>query len=265
MPNSYVNVERPASLLHYAKLHSLDPRWVALNIPLLFHAFAFEREECRIALSTDRWTTSVTAGGAPTAFAFNAARGGVFRGATGTTDNGVTSIRFANLIFDAADNPGFYIRFLAPAAVSGFAFELGFSDAKTDEALPGVTALTSGAVPTIGNGVTDIAAVVMDTDLTLTTAALVGDGTTGSPSGVAIGTYTPTVDRFVDVILQVYANLAQCQVWDDNTLVGQFGVTNGPDAAVLLNPYFMYRTRDTTSKTIDIYKIVIWHEENRTT
>ena len=265
MPNTYANVQRPATLLHYARLRNLDPRWVALNIPLLWHSFYYRIEHCDIALNTNIWTTAVTGGGAPTAFAYQAVRGGVFRGATGTTDDGYTTLRFANVAFDAADNPGMYVRFLAPAAVTGFGLEIGFSDPKTSEVLKGVTGLSAAAVPTVANGVTDIAAVCLDTDYTLTTAALVGDGTTGSASGALIGTWTPTASCFIDIIVQVQANLASCQIWDDGAYIGDFGVTNGPDVAVLMNPYIQFATRNTTSKQIDIKKIVLWGEENRTT
>lgn len=262
MPNSYNNVQRPASLLHYAKLHNLDPRWVALNIPLLWHSFYFRKDDCDATLDSAIWTTNTDA--TATAFALNAQRNGAFRGATGTTDNGLAGLRFANLIFDAADNPGFYIRFLTPAAVTGFAYEVGFSDAKTDETLLSTTALTAAAVPTTGNGITDYVAVVMDTDLTLTTSAFVGDGTTGAAVGVAVDTYTPAVSRYVEIIVEFSANLGRCQIWDDGTLIGAFGVTNGPDAAILVSPFCLFGTRDTTSKQIDIDLMCMWAERNRT-
>ena len=69
----------------------------------------------------------------------------------------------------------------------------------------------------------------------------------------------------MEVIIQVQANLVSCQVWDDGTFIGEYGVTNGPDAAVLLAPFITFCTRNTTTKQVDIKKVILWSEENRTT
>ena len=218
-------------------------------------------------LDTVYWTTAVTAGGAPTAFAFNAQRNAALRGATGATDDGATAITYANTFFDPADKPFFWLRWVAPAAVTGFSFEIGFSDPKTDEALPGITDVDT---PASGNGVTDIGCVHMDTDQTLTTAALVADGTTGAASKFDLvnraGTaWTPTASAIIDVIVGVEPNLTRCWIWDGLAMMGIMqAVAQGPDTGVLVRPYALFRTRNTTSKTVDLLKAVIVAEENRT-
>lgn len=266
-----IYTDKPFSRAHFRRVFGVsDPVKIAAMCSLMpwdyfYRAYDFHEP----TLHTD-WTTDVTAGGAPTAFAYNAQRNAALRGATGATDDGVTSLKFASVIFDAADSPFFWLRWVAPAAVTGFSFEIGFSDPKTDEALPGITDVDA-APPTVGNGVTDIAAVHMDTDQAVGTARLVGDGTTGASLGLTItndaGTaWTPTASGIIDTIIGIRANLSFCWIWDSLARVGVMrSVANGPDSGVLVRPYALFRTRNVTSKTIDLLKAVVCSEENRTT
>lgn len=266
MPNpNPIYIPKPFSLQHLRSAFGhTGPQTLAAMAELMPWDYFYEKHEFSRSLDTAYWTATVTAGGAPTAFAFNAQRNGALRGATGATDNGVTALSYASVIFDPADKPMFWLRFVAPAAVTGFSFEIGFSDAKTDEALPGITDVDT---PASGNGVTDIGCVHLDTDQTLTTAALVADGTTGAASKTNISpVWTPTASKIIDVIVGVQANLTICWIWDNLGPIGVMqSVAQGPDSGVLVAPYALFRTRDTTSKTIDILKAVIVAEENRTT
>ena len=264
MPNTMLQVQRPFSLQHYAKLHNLDPRWVLLNAPNLFSSFYYHRDEFDGTLDAVYWSTDVTAGGAPTAFAYNAQRNGGARGATGATDNGVTAIYAPNVQWDPADNPTWFLRWRAPAAVDGFAFEILWSDAKTDEKLVCFSATSAAGVPTVTNGITDFGGLSMNTDHTLTTTAIVGDGTTGSVAGGLVSTWTPTASGIIDMIIGVGANKTSVQIWDSNTFIGEFSVANGPDSAVLVRPSAIFKVLDTTTKSIDLLKSVILAEENAT-
>ena len=264
MPNTMLNVQRPFSLLHYAKVNNLDPRRLLLSAPLLFSAFYYEREEFTGTIVTADWTVGNT-GTAVTNFAYNAQRNGAVRGATGTTDNNSLAIYKPNVAFDSADNPTWFLRWRAPAAVTGFAFEIGWSDAKTDETLTSVSALTdvAAAVPTVGNGITDYGLVLMNTDMSLTTAALIGDGTTGTVLGNRLSpVWTPTASGLIDIIIGISANLTNVQIWDSGAFIGEFNVLNGPDSATLVRPSAVFKTLNKTSKQIDIIKSVILAEEN---
>ena len=227
-----------------------DPKKIALLLPLLIGDYGWIPSEFGGALVAADWSTAVSAGGGPTAFAYSAVRGGTMQGLTGTTDNDVTALYRTQTFLDPADNPFLLIRWKANA-VTGFSFEVGFSDPKADEALPGVTDVDT---PTVGNGVTDILCVHMDTDQTLTTAALVGDGTTGSVAKTDTATYTPTAGTYQTMLIGVRANQGFCHIWDGVAKVGniRYAVTNGPDSGVLVRPYAIFRTRNTTSKTVDI-------------
>ena len=264
MPNTMLNVQKPFSLLHYAKVNNLDPRRVLLMAPTLFSNFYFRLHEFDGTLVAADWSTDVTGGGAPTAFAYNAQRNGALRGATGTSDNGVTAIYQPNVAMDPADNPSIFFRWRAPADVAGFGFEIGWSDAKTDEKLVCVSALSAAAAPTITNGITDFGLLVMNTDLTLTTTAIIGDGTTGAVNGALVGTWTPTASGIIDMIIGVTPNGTRAQIWDSGAFVGNFSASNGPDSATLVRFSAMFKTLDTTSKTIDILKVAILAEENAT-
>lgn len=270
MPNpNPIKIQKPFSLAHMRSVFAnSDPAKLAAMVALMPWDYYHHISEFDRALDTAFWTTAVTAGGGPTAFAVNNQRNGAVQGATGTTDNDATAIHFARVIFDPADKPMFWLRWIAPAAVTGFSFEIGFSDAKTDEALPGITDVDT---PASGNGVTDIGCVHMDTDQTLQTAALVADGTTGAAAKTDLsnraGTaWTPTASGIIDVIVGVEANLTRCWIWDSLAPMGIMqAVAQGPDSGTLVRPYALFRTRNTTSKTITLLKAVIVAEENRTT
>ena len=270
MPNlpNPVMVQKPFSLSHMrGAFAGTDPRKLAAMTALMPWDYFHRTYEFHEATLTADWVANVTGGGGPTAFAYNAQRNAGLRGATGTTDDGVTELTYHSAIFNASDNPGMWVRFVAPAAVTGFSFEIGFADPKT-AALPAVTDVDT---PATGNSATDVAVVHMDTDQTLTTTALVADGTTGAALATTLvnraGTaYTPTASKIIDVIVGFRPNLSFCQIWDNLGPMGIMqSVAQGPDADVLVMPYMLFRTRNTTSKTINILKCVLVAEENRTT
>jgi len=210
-----------------------------------------------------RWATAVSAGGGPTAFAYNAQRNGGLQGATGATDNDATALHLDNVIFDPADNPMMLVRWRAPAAVTGFSFEIGFTDAKTDEFLPGITDIDT---PASGNGITDGGGIHMDTDQTLTTAAAWGVGTSTTILKTDMLTFTPTASAIQYTMVGVREGLTYVAHWNAGALVGNriWAVASGPDAAILVRPSLVFRTRNTTSKTINIHSIVLAAEENAT-
>lgn len=250
-PNPMFMENMPFSLEHSrALLGGSDPKKTTLLIPNLYANYKWFPSSFGGALVAADWSTAVTAGGGPTAFAFSAVRGGVVRGETGTTDNDGTAIYRTQTFLDPADNP-FLVIVWRSNVVTGFNFEIGFSDPKADEALPGVTDVD---IPTVGNGVTDIACVHLDTDQTLTTASLVGDGTTGAAAKTDISTYTPTAATWQTIVIGVRPNLCFAACYNGKGLLGnrKYGASNGPDSGVLVRPYAAFRTRNTTSKQIDI-------------
>ena len=104
----------------------------------------------------------------------------------------------------------------------------------------------------------------MDTDQTLTTSALASIGTTDAVAKTNIGTYTPTAAKWQLMVIGLKANFGICSIWNDNAWVATTTIATGPDAAILMNPYALFRTRNTTSKQIDIDFIAVWHERNAT-
>lgn len=252
-------LQKPFSRVHARSLFGgSDPKKIALLIKNMPFDYGYFDSQFLGSLVAADWSTAVTAGGGPTAFAYSAIRGGVAQGLTGTTDNDVTAIYRTQTFLDPADNPFMLIRWSANV-VTGFSFEIGFSDPKSDEALPGVTDVDT---PAVGNGVTDILCVHMDTDQTLVTASLVGDGTTGSATKTDIGTYTPTGGTFQTLMIGLRPNLGFVKVWNGAGFVGEVSVSNAPDSGVLVRPYALFRTRNTTSKTINISRIFCCWEHN---
>ena len=198
----------------------------------------------------------MSAGGGPTTFAQPATpiEGGAIRGATGATDNDVASVRWATAMFDARRNPGCEVRFRSDV-VTGWSFELGFTDPLTDEALPAVTDVDT---PATGNGATDLAVVHLDTDQTLTTMSFVTDGTTPVAAKTDIGTTAPVAATWMRVLVQAFSNAGYAIVDDNRGTDAR--VATGPDGAVLMRPHFLFRTRNLTSKVVDIDYIRVWTE-----
>jgi transcriptional regulator with AAA-type ATPase domain len=122
-------------------------------------------------------------------------------------------------------------------------------------------------IPALANQfVQDICAWLQTPIKTLTTAALVADGTTGVAAKTNISpVWTPTASSLIDVIVGVKPNLTVCWIWDNLGPVGVMqAVAQGPDTGVLVRPYALFRTRNTVSKQIDILKACVVSEENRT-
>ncbi len=260
MPNPNAGLlEKPFSLAHARRMFAgTDPVKLALLAPLLIHDYGFIPEEFGQALDTGKFTVPVTSGGGPTAFAYNAQRGGALQGDTGATDNDALALHYAETFLDSADKPFFFIQWKSDI-VTDFSFEVGLSDPKSDEKLPGVTDVDT---PATGNGVTDIVCVHMDTDQTLKTAALVANGTTGSAAKTDIDTYTPTAGAWQTFMIGAQDNRGYVAIWDGDGFVGRFDVAQGPDAAVLVRPYALFRTRDTNADTIDIRTFAVGWERN---
>ena len=264
MPITMFNVDRPFSKLHYSKVNNLDPRRLLLSAPLLFSDFYYYMAEFDRTLLAAEWVTTAASG---TPFAYNAQRNGAFRGTPQAADNATLEIHQANVAIDSADYPTAFLRWRAPADPTGMGFEIGWSDAKTDEALVCVSALTDvdAAVPTIANGITDFGLFVLNTDLSLATTAFIGDGTTGSVVGKRLPSlWTPSASAIVDMIIGIRPNGATGAIWENGKFVDQVSVTNGPDSGTLVRFSALWKTLDGAAKQIDLMKFVILAEENAT-
>lgn len=243
-----------------------DPRRLAQMVELMRYDYSVQHFDFQEDTINAQWTTAVTAGGAPTAFAASAARGGQISGATGTSDNGVTAIHYDHSIWDAADNPLMIIRFKAPANVNDLALEIGFSDAKTSEAVFGVEDVDT---PAIASGTTELVAIHRDTDQnTATACTLVGVGTNSNVTAATItgnGTnYSPTNSAWITAMVGVRNYEGFCSIWDSGTLYTA-RVAAGPETGTLVRPYAQFMVRAASaSKTIAIDYITIICERNLT-
>ncbi|KKL58481.1 hypothetical protein LCGC14_2224910, partial [marine sediment metagenome] len=73
--------------------------------------------------------------------------------------------------------------------------------------------------------------------------------------------YTPSAGTFQTFLIGVRDNLGYCSIWNGDAFVGRFSVSNGPDGGVLVRPYALFRTRNTTNKIVNIRK-AFWGCEN---
>jgi hypothetical protein len=213
-------------------------------------------------LFAPRW--NLAADGTATTFAWAAAAGGTIQGATGTTGNGYFGIN-GDVLWSGDKNAGCAIRFKLDV-VTGFTFELGFTDALSDETLPAVTDVDT---PATGNGATDVAVIHLDTAQTLTTAAFVGEST-GSVYAAQksnLGTWTPTAAKWYTAIVQLIGDTAMCAVYNTDTAASpilQAGTNKSLilalEGGTLVRPHFLFGTRNTTSKVVDVDLLRVWQD-----
>ena len=213
-------------------------------------------------ISTTRW--NLAADGTATTFAWAIARSGTIQGSTGSSDDGAMAINGDAMWYGDA-NAGMEVRFKLDV-VTAFQIEIGFTDALSDETLPAVTDIDT---PATGNGATDVAVLHLDTDQTLTTAALVGEstGSAFAAQKVAVGTWTPTAGRYYTVRVQLGTNAGIVKVFDSNTptrpiLVasGEQGLPSLLEGGTAVRPHAYFRTRDTTAKVVDLDFIRVWQD-----
>jgi len=212
-------------------------------------------------ISSTRWNLAVDDG---TTFAWAVARSGTIQGSTGATDDAAIAIN-GDLQWYGDANAGMECRFKIDV-VTGFSFEIGFTDALSDETLPAVTDVDT---PATGNAATDVAVVHLDTDQTLTTAAFVSESTGSSFAAqkVNLGTWTPSAATWYTVRVQLMTNAAKCLVFDSNTasrpvLVagGEKSLTSALEGGTAVRPHMYFRTRNTTAKVVDIDLIRCWQD-----
>lgn len=267
-----VQVSKPFSLAHARSTFArTDPKGLAMMTHLMpWDYFHQQYEFHEVTLNPD-WTATNSGGAGASSFVLNTQRNAALRGATGTTSTGTITLYYASALFDPSDNPFFWLRWVAPAAVTSFAFEIGFANVRTDQTLASVSAMSATPTPTIGNGSTDIAVATMDTSNTFTTAVIAADGTTGTPLATSLVNraglaWTPTASGIIDTIVGIRPNLTFCWIWDSLAPMGVMqSVAQGPDAGVLQRPYALFKTQNTTGKTVDLLKAILVSEEQRTT
>ena len=214
-------------------------------------------------LSTTRWNLA-TDGADASAFAWSSAENGTIAGSTGTTDNGYLAIN-GDVLWKGDKNCGMEVRWKIDE-VTGFTFEIGWTDALTDETLPAVTDVDT---PATGNGAVDVAVIHLDTDQTLTTAAFVSESTTTSYAAqkVNIGTWTPTAATYYKSRVQLLGDNALYKIWNDTdpanpVLIasGEGGLSLAIEGATLVRPHILFGTRNTTAKAPIIDLIRVWKD-----
>jgi hypothetical protein len=102
---------------------------------------------------------------------------------------------------------------------------------------------------------------IVNTDFTLGTAALVAVGTTDSTeAGIALGTFIHTAATYSRWRLQV-GNRSAYGIIDD--VGGQSAaLAVGPDTAVLMRPYIIVATKNVTAKFPEIDYWHMWMERS---
>ena len=240
------------------------PRGVGLALlPYLRDTIAYVDDDfIEDTISSTRWNLAADA--TATTYAWAAARSGTIQGSTGTTDNGYHAIN-GDVIWYGDANCGMAVR-MKWDVVTGFTFEIGFTDALTDETLPAVTDIDT---PATGNGATDVAVIHLDTDQTLTTAAFVGEstGSAFAAQKVDLGTFTPTAATYYTFVVGLVGNTGMCAIWNTNDpanpkleLSTNTSLTSLLEGGTAVRPHIMSGTRNTTAKVTNIDRIAVWQD-----
>ncbi len=243
MPDpKYGSFNSPGSLAQLTRGRGWNSELVGFLMPLAARDYIYLPYDFENATISPDWAVSNSGGGSAADFAStDNAEAGLLVGATGTTDNNSIEVHYGKVMFDAARNPGCEMGFKFDA-VTSLCFEMAFADPPTTASTINVSALSAAGAPTIAsNGVTDQFGIVLNTDLTLATAAVYSKGTTDAASGALLGTFAPTAATFHCYRIQggdgsVYA------IIDDN-----YGQSNrlglGPDTAVLMRPHLIVASK----------------------
>ena len=251
---------RPQSLAQLTRGRGWNSELTGFLLPLAVRNYFYEKYDFHNATISPDWAVSNSGGAGAADYAVNALEMGTVRGTTGTTDNGSVEIHFGMVMFDAARNPGMEVASKFDV-VTGHAFEMAFADAPSTASTLNVSALTAGGVPTIAsNGVTDQAGIVLNTDLTLATAAVYSKGTTDAASGDNLGTFAPGAATYFLARIQVRANGVYAIINDDPAQAETLVL--GPDTGILMRPHVISATKNTTTKLHDIDYIRLWAERS---
>lgn len=213
-------------------------------------------------ISSTRWNLAADA--TATTFAWAAAAGGTIQGSTGTTANGYHALN-GDVIWSGDKNAGMAVR-LKWDVVTNFTFEIGFTDALSDETLPAVTDVDT---PATGNGATDVAVIHLDTSQTLTTAAFVSEST-GSAFAcqkVNLGTFSPSAATYYTFVVQLIGNDAHCAVWNSDDATNpklevdtSKSLSSALEGGTLVRPHVLIGTRNTTAKVTNVDFVRVWQD-----
>lgn len=201
-------------------------------------------------LNTFLWAVDGDTG--TTSFAIPAAgstvAGSIISGNTAADDNEAISI-YGHPTLSGDKNAGMAVRFKFDDVTDIF-FETGLTDPLTDYTLPAINDIDT---PTITNGAVTVAVIAMDTDQTLTTAALICDGdATYATSKVNFGTWAPTADVWYTAIIQTNTNDVRAYIYDTDTPGAPVLVAGGFqekllgfEGGTLVQPWFIAGNRTT--------------------
>lgn len=265
-------VQQPFSMKHARSggTYHTSFRDIVMHAPLLardYYHTRFDFDNLAIA-SMPFWAVSSTGAGAADPVLGTPAVGlehvAVFT--TGGGNPGVSTLYGAQK-FDSDDNPMIYVRLRWPAAVTNFAWEIGFVNVATTKTTAEISALTAAAVPTAANNLTDGTVLCMNTGYTLATPALTGVGTSTAIAGTKLvlpGTTTAltlTAAKWVDIYVQARVGASYCEIYENDVFKGQHQVASGADTGIALFPWIQFRDLG-TSKVVNVDTVDILTERN---
>lgn len=259
---AYMEAMGPGSTRFIERLSTPRRMGLALYPQFRENVVFIEDDFIEDTISSTLWNLATDAGA--TAFAWTLAAGGQVLGNTAATDNNYVAIN-GDAMWSGDKNCGMAIRWQTDV-VTSHTFEIGFTDALTDETLPAVTDVDT---PATGNGATDVAVVHLDTDQTLTTAAFVSESTGSAYAAkkVNLGTWAPTAAKWYTTVVQLAGDNAFTATFNTDVAgspVLQVNTNKSLTAALeggtLVRPHFLYGTRVATARAPRIDFIRCWQD-----
>ena len=264
MPDpKYGNFHAPGSLRQLTKGRGWNSELTGFLLPFAMRDYFYRMYDFENATISPDWTVANSSGTSAADFAStDAVENGVLRGDTGTDDNGSITIYYGKTMFDAARNPGAEMG-LSFDAVTSLAYEFMFTDPPTTSTTLNISALSDVGAPTwASNATTDSAGIVLNTDLTATTACVVSQGTTDADSGGLLGTFSPTAGVTAFNVYRIQLGDGYVHAIIDDKAGQERRLALGPDTGVLMRPGLIVATKTGTARFPDLDYVRLWSERS---
>lgn len=217
-------------------------------------------------LDTNVWTTGLDVTTATGAKVSNSALGSVVALASGATDEEAGSLYGDRQWM--GDKNALMLARVQFSDITDVQFEIGLIDAASDKTLPIITDIDT---PASGNGAADLAVFHMDTSQTLTTAAVVTDGSTANynctKTSVTVGgsAWTPTADTWYWFMVGLKGDMSVFRIF--NTSGGKIfekvhGTTTASkvEGGTRLMPWLFIRTKEAADRQMIIDRVRVMQE-----
>lgn len=213
-------------------------------------AIRFEEDFLSDVLDLEKFTTGETGSGTPFAKPATEVAGGVITGVTGATSGNAETI-YGNPWLSGDNNCWVEMR-LQTDVITTLMLEVGLFDSASSLIVPLVNDIDT---PSLLGGTSDAAVLCIDTSQTLTTMALVTDGSTTNMNTTATTVspaFTPTAAVYHNYLVGIAGDIPFAMIDGIRLTQGTGVLAQRVEGGALLRFWHATRTRTTAAKTTQI-------------